>query len=183
GTAPFMAIHLLMNPTALHCIGYDLESLYHVLIFVLTQIDDFDKPDNQKFCTANLPTLISKWFSRHFDLETLGEIKSSQFHLYFERILCHVKPIFHPLVPILRRIWNALYPMSKTARDPPEDCCDVFIYAIEDAILDAAMAMGQDSGQAGVSGTMVMPEEDAVEASNYVAQTSSTRSQKRARHT
>ncbi|KAG6852216.1 hypothetical protein H0H87_010570 [Tephrocybe sp. NHM501043] len=79
--APFMAMHLLMHPAAQHCIGYDLESLYHILIFVLTQIKDFSKTDNQKFHMANLPKPICKWFSRHLDLDTLGEIKTTQFHV------------------------------------------------------------------------------------------------------
>ncbi|KAG6851844.1 hypothetical protein H0H87_012026 [Tephrocybe sp. NHM501043] len=76
-TYPFMAMYLLMHPAAQHCIRYDLESLYHVLIFVLTQIKDFSKTDNQKFHTAKLPKPICKWFLRHFDLETLGKIKAA----------------------------------------------------------------------------------------------------------
>ncbi|KAG6809076.1 hypothetical protein H0H87_001304, partial [Tephrocybe sp. NHM501043] len=86
-------------------------------------------------------------------------------HVYFDRILDTVKPIFYPLVPILSQIWKALYPVSKPARDPPMDCCDDFIHAIEDAILNY-VATGKDSGQAGISNTMVMPEENPVESRN-----------------
>ncbi|KAG6814822.1 hypothetical protein H0H87_007184, partial [Tephrocybe sp. NHM501043] len=85
---------------------------------------------------ANLPKPICKWLSRHLDLETLGEIKTTQFHIYFNRTLDAVKPIFYPLVPILSQIWKTLYPGSKPARDPLMDCCDDFIHAIEDAILN-----------------------------------------------
>ncbi|KAG6842699.1 hypothetical protein H0H87_010964 [Tephrocybe sp. NHM501043] len=178
GMAPFMAMHLLMHPAAQHCIGYDLESLYHVLIFVLTQIEDFSKTDDQKFCMANLPKPICKWFSRHLDLETLSKIKTTQFHIYFDRILDAVKLIFYPLVPILSQIWKALYPVSKPARDPPMDCCNDFIHAIKDAILNY-VTTGKDSKQAGVSNTMVVPEENPVESRN-VEQTLSA-SHKKAR--
>ncbi|KAG6842726.1 hypothetical protein H0H87_010815 [Tephrocybe sp. NHM501043] len=182
GMAPFMVMHLLMHPAAQHCIGYDLESLYHVLIFVLTQIEDFSKTDDQKFCMANLPKPIYKWFSRHLDLETLGKIKTTQFHIYFDRILDTVKPIFHPLVPILSQIWKALYPVSKPARDPPMNCCDDFIHAIEDVILNyVTTGIGQDSGQAGVSNIIVVPEKNPVESRN-VEQTSSTSHKKTRTH-
>ncbi|KAG5719233.1 hypothetical protein E4T56_gene13403 [Termitomyces sp. T112] len=150
GTAPFMAIHLLMNPTAPHCVGYDLESLFYVLIFVVTQIDDFDKPNDQKFRTVTLPKPLASWFLLQLELETLGEIKTVQFHHYLDkRILSHVKPIFNPLVPALKRIWGALYPASKTVADPPEDCCDEFINALECAILNMPETMAQGAGTMG----------------------------------
>ncbi|KAG6901325.1 hypothetical protein C0995_013583 [Termitomyces sp. Mi166 len=134
----------------------------------LMKIDDFGvrtKPDDQKFHAMTLIKPLFSWFLPQIDLETLGKIKTAQFHNYFEkRILSHVKPLFSSLVPTLKRIWDALYPMLKTAEDPPEDCCDDFIDALEDVILNMPKSL-EDVETMG----QTMPEEDTVEATrDYV---------------
>ncbi|KAG6826287.1 hypothetical protein H0H92_000436 [Tricholoma furcatifolium] len=141
GTAPFMSGHLLMNPSARHCVGYDLESLYYVLVYVVTQLDHFDQ---SKFHKSKLPEPVAMWFLRGQTLMQLGYVKTSQFHLFLDDTLKHIKPQFSPLKPMLKRMWNALYPAPKSASGPPKDCCDIFIDAIEDEIF-AAEGMAPNS--------------------------------------
>ncbi|KAG6854188.1 hypothetical protein H0H87_008029, partial [Tephrocybe sp. NHM501043] len=165
GMAPFMVMHLLIYSAAQHCVGYNLKFLYHVLIIVLTQIEDFSKTDDQKFHMANLPKPICKWFLRHFNLETLSKIKSTQFCIYFDRIdLGCCQADISPLGAYAQMDLEGTLSVSKPTRDPLMDCCNDFIHAIEDAILNyIAMGIGQDSRQAGVSNTMVVPEENPVQ--------------------
>ncbi|KAG6850223.1 hypothetical protein C0991_010559, partial [Blastosporella zonata] len=78
GTAPFMAIPLLLDPTAHHCIAFDLESLLYVLIYFVVQVKALTAEG--AILRGTLPTFIAKWFSRSMELETLGKIKTAQFH-------------------------------------------------------------------------------------------------------
>ncbi|KAG6819039.1 hypothetical protein H0H93_016046 [Arthromyces matolae] len=127
GTAPFMAIHLLMNPQANHCVGHDLESLFYVLIYFVSGC----KPGD------NHPRPISRWFLPSITLMGLGEVKAAQFYLYFEQqILSHVQSTFSHLVPYLREMWQALHPTFND-EGPPQDCCEELICILENAIISS----------------------------------------------
>ncbi|KAG6840684.1 hypothetical protein C0991_005043 [Blastosporella zonata] len=135
--APFMAIPLLRTPTSPHCVGYDLESLFYVLIFFVVQVQAFNVLEGGKF-SGRLPDHIADWFSTP-NLRRLAAIKASQFHIYLDiDIFGHVTRLFTPLVPYLQRMWTALYPdgcRQGSYEFLPQDCCEEFIEILEEAIL------------------------------------------------
>ncbi|KAG6863371.1 hypothetical protein C0991_006409 [Blastosporella zonata] len=83
---------------------------------------------------GTLPTFIAKWFSRSMELETLGKIKTAQFHGYLEKTLKQVTAPFSSIVPTLQSLWRALYP-DHDPNMPPQDCCEEFIAILEGAII------------------------------------------------
>ncbi|KAG6859332.1 hypothetical protein C0991_000932, partial [Blastosporella zonata] len=73
---------------------------------------------------GTLPTFIAKWFSHSMELETLGEIKTAQFHGYLKKTLKQVTALFSSIV----------YP-DHDPNMPPQDCCEEFIAILEGAII------------------------------------------------
>ncbi|KAG6854146.1 hypothetical protein C0991_010057 [Blastosporella zonata] len=148
GTAPFMAIPLLLDPTARHCVAFDLESLVYVFIYFVVQVKGLTTEGAVR--RGALPTFIAKWFSRSMALETLGEIKTAEFHAYLEKTLKQVTTPFSSLVPTIRSLWTALYP-DHDPNTPPRDCCEEFIAILERAII--AEGSSESGPQAAASPT------------------------------
>ncbi|KAG6852175.1 hypothetical protein C0991_002390 [Blastosporella zonata] len=158
GTPPFMAIPLLMSPNSAHRVAYDLESLFYVLIYLVTQITAFAQSNSESW-TSEISKSIKMWFERDESLLHLGLIKSAQFFLSMETlILKEVKPLFASLLPSIRKLWLALYPTicitpcdydgnaSQDVINEPANCCDAFIAIFEAAILEEIAASAKEKG-------------------------------------
>ncbi|KAG6855220.1 hypothetical protein H0H87_006593, partial [Tephrocybe sp. NHM501043] len=153
GTAPFMALPLLLH-SAPHTIGFDLESLFYVLVFFCTHFQDFNVLRDGKgiLVRDNHYAPISAWFNPLLSFVDLGHLKASQVHLHMElSILRYISSDFDGLKPIMRKLWRALYPSvqsvsNRSDLDPtsaafleisqlqPQDACDDFIAILEQAI-------------------------------------------------
>ncbi|KAG6904993.1 hypothetical protein DXG01_005777, partial [Tephrocybe rancida] len=153
GTAPFMALPLLLH-SAPHKIGFDLESLFYVLVFFCTHFEDFGRLRDGKgiLVRDNHYAPISAWFNPHLSFVDLGHLKASQVHLHIEHsIFKYISTTFHDLKPTMKKLWQALYPsvqlvsnqvdttsdyaaLLEVAQLQPQDVCQSFITILEEEI-------------------------------------------------
>jgi hypothetical protein len=114
GTAPFIAIELLIHGTS-HRVVHDLESVLYVLLFSCSHFqgpynDVRDPPLYGGINSIDHPFHIKEWLSAT-NLSALGHIKFSHMMGHFEsHILPYISPYFSPLKKHLIGFRNALLP-------------------------------------------------------------------------
>ena len=87
GTAPFIAIELLIHGTS-HCVVHDLESLLYVLLFICTHLDGpsrqiRDPPLYGSDRNSNHPSSMKMWLETN-KLSLLGHVKFSHMMSHFD---------------------------------------------------------------------------------------------------
>lgn len=172
GTAPFIAIELLMY-AAPHHVVHDLESLFFVLIFICSHLDGPCNTIRHPILYGvegreSHPSPIRRWFAMN-NLGDLGHLKSSMMFRHFEGgILSNISPYFTPLVPHLRRLWETLHPQRGAVMVPfderhqyhstakVQDIIQVFKEALLDPVLiQQARASGTIRGKRAFPGELV----------------------------
>ncbi|KAG6819616.1 hypothetical protein H0H93_010244 [Arthromyces matolae] len=148
GTAPFMAIPLLLDPAASHCVAFDLESLFYVMLYFALQVTQFQEGKDVPL-EAKMPEALAKWFKPQ-TLDDLGMYKAAQFYIWFEdKILSCVTPLFESLKPSFLRMWKCLYPQdSDKYFKTPVECCDAWIGILQAAIIAEAQRMKAEAEEA-----------------------------------
>ena len=118
GTAPFIAIELLIHGTS-HRVVHDLESLLYVLLFICTHLDGpsrqiRDPPLYGSDRNSNHPSSMKMWLETN-KLSSLGHVKFSHMMSHFDsHILSKISPYFFPLKDYIKGIWKALIPQRET---------------------------------------------------------------------
>jgi hypothetical protein len=147
GTAPFIAIELLIHGTA-HRVAHDLESILYVLLFLCSHLQgpsgNVRNPPLYGGAESCLhPSNIKEWLCAN-NLGTLGHLKFSHMIGHFEsHILPHISPYFYPLRPHLSTFRDTLLPRglnsaAKEAVHSLATCQDV-IDVFKNALLDKTL--------------------------------------------
>lgn len=151
-----MAIPLLLWGST-HTVGFDLESLFYVLLYLCTQYQDINPVEIYKdglFKKAKRYAPIAAWFFGDGSFQDLGCLKAGQLHFGLEHlVLDYISPRFQVLRTVIKDLWRALYPAfphdliqgDEKTRFLPADACDSFIEIFERAIVSLGKQQGEVS--------------------------------------
>jgi serine/threonine protein kinase len=110
GTAPFMAIELLMRKSKIrHAIHHDLESLFFVLIYICTNLSGPGAIRTREELKVHSSIPLSAWFKASSSLHEVGISKAGAFCQFDENILKPFAPYFEDLKPCILKLFNAMY--------------------------------------------------------------------------
>jgi len=117
GTAPFMALELLLNNNVCHTWRHDLESFLYVIIWL---------------CTKNPYTTLKDWVK---GMESIGFASIKFTHItstYFNRfVLGGFLPRFEPLKELVSRFKDILFRNSTTTPDGDSEKNDIYNEVIQ----------------------------------------------------
>ncbi|KAG6825573.1 hypothetical protein H0H92_003223 [Tricholoma furcatifolium] len=145
GTPPFMAIPLLDEPQR-HIVAFDLESLFYVLLFMVSYLSEPGTIQASGFADTpaaaedDLGDSVMVWFKSKGSYGDLAHKKRSQLFTKWPSLIeSSVSPYFTFLKPYMVRLWRALYPEGQmtdltTGICLPEDCTDQFIEIFVEAL-------------------------------------------------
>jgi hypothetical protein len=172
GTAPFIAIELLIHATT-HRVAHNLESLLYVLLFICTHLDgpacQVRNPPlygGDKRSKSAHPSIMKEWLESN-KFSTLGHNKFSHMVAHFDDVVEGISPYFSPLKVYIQNFWGALIPEralyasngKRVVRSPatPQDIIEVFKTALQDKDLIAAHKSTESSvlGKRSVPGDLV----------------------------
>jgi len=121
GTPPFIAIELLVFGVP-HRVAHDIESLFYVLLFILTHLGGprntpGSPPLYGDATVDNHPSPIKQWLSVN-NLDNLGKLKYVDMVVLFEsKILPNISPYFKPFQHHIKSLRRAIFPEHKTGLD------------------------------------------------------------------
>jgi hypothetical protein len=142
-----MALEIMLKGggTFVHDIRHDLESIFHVIIWVCCHMEG---PEVERSDPFRLP--VREWGNMSFKLHKLGLIKLSHFANFEDSILKHFTPYWHDFKPYIRQLKSAFWPESF---EKPNCMTSERLLSI----LKDAAANVQDMGvQSGSSGSTVL---------------------------
>jgi hypothetical protein len=110
GTAPFMAVELLMQKSGIrHTPQHDLESLFFVLVYICTNLSGPGTIRTQAELKLHSTIPLSAWFKVSSTLHQIGIHKIGSLHTLDSSILRRFAPYFDELKPCVRQLFKAIY--------------------------------------------------------------------------
>jgi serine/threonine protein kinase len=110
GTAPFMAIQLLMKKSKMrHASHHDLESLFFVLIYICTNLSGPGTIRTREELQLHSSIPVSAWFKTSYSLRQVGIAKAGAFCQFEDNILKPFAPYFEDLKPCILKLFNEIY--------------------------------------------------------------------------
>lgn len=110
GTAPFMAIELLLRKSKLrHAAHHDLESLFFVLIYICTNLSGPDAVRTREELKVHSSIPLCEWFNVSASLRQIGTYKAGALCQFDESILKCFAPYFDDLKPCISKLFHAMY--------------------------------------------------------------------------
>jgi serine/threonine protein kinase len=122
GTAPFMAIELLVKKSMIrHATYHDLESLFFVLIYICTNLSGPGNIRTREELQVHSSIPLSVWYKASSSLREVGILKSGALCDIETNILKSFAPYFEDFKPYITKLFKTIYSHPGTPKPVTHD--------------------------------------------------------------